>query len=79
MIFISCLKAKLLKASFNYMIQVLERGKKSPFLSYGVKNTAALNTPLQIANFNIAACLAVWVASGTLVNKTGLSVAWQPP
>lgn len=60
------------------MIQVMER-ERSFHLCYGVKNKAALNTPLQIANSSIAAHLAVLVANGTLGNKIGLSVAWQPP
>lgn len=72
-------ESKTVKGIFQLHDSGAGKGKESPFISYSVKNTTVLNTPLQIANFIITARLAVLVASGTLGSKTGLSVAWQPP
>lgn len=55
-------ESKTVKGIFQLHDSGAGKGKESPFISYGVKNTTALNTPLQTANFSIAARLAVLVA-----------------
>lgn len=72
-------ESRTVKGIFQLHDSAAGNGKKSPLISYGVKNTAALNSPLQIAHFSITARLAVRVVSGTMGNKTGLSIAWHSP
>lgn len=62
-------ESKTVRGIFQLHDSGAGKGKGSSFISYGVKNTTALNTPLQTANFSIAARLAVLVAGGRAVKQ----------